>query len=355
MSESTESPSEQPTSSNTDDKAVDPGGKDKESKNRTFDWARIIGSAIAAIAVLVAAIMGFVINSTIARSQRINEVFTQQSNRETARDSLRANVFDVLAQHVVKQIDDKDFQKVALLAAFHGDFSKFMDTRPVFAAFLREVHGDEARHELRRLAKRVARRQADYIVAHGGARVRKVAPWSKGVLCKVSFELDNHAVSVEIEEVEAADLESAGNAVDDAIEGRKKKRPIGDVATIVHVKVVIDNESEARFSVSFLDAPYIDNMFVLGKKEGKEVVHRIALVLLDVTDKPPTDVRAAETGGALKDPIYWVEFEAVHFPDNIIMPGDVPSAAEVLKAFGASDSHKPDEPHDAQKSDDHSP
>jgi len=309
---------------------------------------------IAAFAVLMAAIMGFVINTTIAKGHQHSELFAQQSNRETARDSLRASVFDVLAQNVVPQIQDKDFQKVALLAAFHGNFSKFMDTRPVFAAFLREVHGAEARHELRRLAKRVARQQADYIVAHGGDRVRRVVYWSKGDLSQAQqdarqpFQLTNdHTISIVVENVKVADVVEAPEVVAAADDSRTK-RPIDDIATEIDVEVVIDNTNKARFSVSFLDAPYIDNIFVLREQGQAGDVHRIALILLDVTDATPADAPALEQGAPPRDPIYEVEFEVVHFPDNIVMPGDVPSAEVIMKSCRVSDSHDSDESHGAR-------
>ena len=208
-----ESDSQQPESGGTDRQLPEPKPNDKESRKRSFDWGRFAGSAITAVALIYVASVGNKVNKTIESSQRKAAEFALYVNRETAVNQLRGQVFSTLAQHVVTTIADTNYQKVALLAALHGNLSKFIDTRPVFAAFLREVEGDGARHELRRLAKRVARRQADYIVAHGGTRESLEIDWrsppsdSKDGHDKPKppdpkeFELDGHPMGLIIEKV----------------------------------------------------------------------------------------------------------------------------------------------------------
>ena len=235
-------------------------------------------------------------------------------------NSLRAEVFRVLAQSVITEVEDPEFRKVALLAAFHGNFSQFMDTRPVFEATLKEVLGPAARHELRRFAQRVARRQADEIVAHGGVRDRHTMHWQPGSDNeRCVFKLRGHELHVLIEAVR-----------DKGDDG--KKRPPGDVANTVDVVLDVDGE-EPSFSISYLDAPYIDNIFLV-HPENK--IHRIALLLLDIT----------ETG----DGGYDVTLEAMHFPENSILPEDTPSAQEIQKAVNESGSHESKEHHDAESS-----
>ena len=303
-----QSASEEPTSDGAGGQEQQPRSKDK--------WARIYGSLPTAIAVIVVAVMGAVINSTINRSQMniqkeiakaqlITDQFALYANRETAVDSLRADVFGVLAQHIVTEIEEPEFRKVALLSAFHGNFSKFIDTRPVFEAFLTEIECSLAREELRRLAKRVARRQADYIEAHGGDRDRAKVCWRPGG-GDGKFDLHDHTIQVCIEDVKITGVDDVGNTVD--------------------VKVALDENPPVEFTLSYLDAPYIDNIFVVHRDEDGEVmeVHRIALLLLDITEGDDCE--------------YEVELEALHFPADIILPMDVPSAEQLQNALAPSDS-----------------
>ena len=308
-----ESESHKPASAGTGGEGQEAKPKDEESRKGRFDWGRFLGSVMTAGAVVSVAVVGNQVNATISKAQRetnklISEAqlktdqFAVYANRETAVNQLRGQVFSALAQHVVTKLKNEDQRKVALLAALHGNFSKFIDTRPVFAAFLKEVRNKDARHELRRLAKRVARRQADYIVASGGTRHSVAVDWrpTPGVKQAVSagFKLDDHDMRVIIERVNVKD-----------------ERPAGDVENTVDVEVTIDEGEKTLFSVSYLDVPYMDNMFVMHKKK----VHRVALLLLDMNK---TD-----------DGVYHVKFDALHFPDNIIMPSDVPSAQDVQKAI----------------------
>ncbi len=333
-----ESESEEPVSGGTSGQAQEPGRKDKDARGGKFD-SRFLGSLVTAGALLVVAIMGGMINKKISERQRLSDAFALQTNRETALDSLRADVFAVLAQHVVTELKSEDFKKVALLAAYHGSFSKHIDTRPVFEPFLKEVPDPDARHELRRLAKRVARRQADYIVAHGGVRDRLEVHWRRGLGdAGGEFDLGDHGtVPIVIKEVNDKD--------DDG-----EERPAEDVANTVDVVFDVDGEKRS-FSVSYLDAPYIDNIFLV---HSATEIHRIALLLLDIT----------KTGDD-----YVLTLEALHFPENSILPGDVPSAQQIQKAHKAkilpgdvpsareiqkpvdeSDSHEAKEHHDAESS-----
>lgn len=326
------SASEKRVNGGTGDQEQEPGRKDKDAGRGRFDWGRFAGSLVTAIAVFSVAIVGGVINATIssaqvktqekiATAQLISDQYGWYANRETAVDSLRAQVFGSLAQIVVTELEDEEFKKVALLAAYHGNFSKFIDTRPVFAAFLREVDGTEARYELRRLAKRVARRQANYIEAHGGVRDRKEVDWGPGSdKAECVFNLRGHE-KLRVAIIEVNDKGNDG-----------KERPVDDVANTVHVVLDIDGE-ERSFSVSYLDAPYIDNIFLV---HPDNEIHRIALLLLDISK---TD-----------DGVYTVTLEALHFPENSILPGDVPSVQEIQKTLGASDSHESQDQDDADSS-----
>ncbi|MCZ6655010.1 MAG: hypothetical protein O7D91_18535, partial [Planctomycetota bacterium] len=325
-----------------------------------FD-SRLLGSLPTAVALIVVAIVGAVINAKInntqvelqtqisdsqtqiqkeiARAQQLSDSFALYTSRETARNSLRADVFGVLAQHVVTELKSEDFKKVALLAAYHGSFSKHIDTRPVFEAFLKEVHDPDARHELRRLATRVARRQANYIAAHGGVRDRQKVHWRAGSdNAECVFNLRGHEMKVLILEVD--------DTGDDG-----KERPVHDVANTVEIELYVDEEKRS-FSISYLDAPYIDNIFLV---HSDEEIHRIALLLLDITKTDDDD--------------YDLTLEALHFPPESILPGDVPSAQKIQKAHKAkilpgdvpsaqeiqkpvdeSDSHEAKEHHDAESS-----
>ncbi|MCZ6651592.1 MAG: hypothetical protein O7D91_00985, partial [Planctomycetota bacterium] len=222
-----ESESEEPVSGGTSGQAQEPGRKDKDARGGKFD-SRFLGSLVTAGALLVAAIMGGMINKKISERQRLSDAFALQTNRETALDSLRADVFGVLAQNVVTELESEEFRKVALLAAYHGNFSQFIDTRPVFEAFLKEILGREARHELRRLAKRVARRQADYIEARGGVRVRHTMHWQRGSVSEErEFDLGNHGkVPIEIQAVNDRGTDRPTRPQGDD----RRTRPPGDVA-----------------------------------------------------------------------------------------------------------------------------
>ena len=307
-----ESKSQKPASAGTGGEGQEAKPKDQESRKGSFDWGRFLGSLITAGAIVSVAVVGNKVNTTISEAQRKTDQFAVYANRETAVNELRGQVFSALAQHVVTKLKSEDQQKVALLAALHGNFSKFIDTRPVFAAFLKEILDDGARRELRRFVQRVARRQADYIVANGGGRKSVEVDWrpTPGLKQAVpAFELKGHDIKVIIEGVDVKDEFDAC-----------------DIGSTVDVKVTIDKGKPKTFSVSYLDAPYMDNIFV----EHEEEVHRIALLLLEI-DK--------------KDGVYHVEFEVLHFPAHIILPVDMPSAQEIRKAVGrqiettASDVH----------------
>ena len=327
-----ESTAVEPVSGGAGGQEQETGRSDKNARGGSSDWSRFLGSLPTAFALIIVAGVGALINSTIssnqldtqstiARAQYTSDAITLQTNRETAQDSLRAEVFGVLAQSVVTEIEDKDFRKVALLAAFHGNFSQFIDTRPVFEAFLTEVWGTDARHELRRLAKRVARRQADYIEAHGGVRDRQEVHWRPGSGGEGRvFSLGDHGeIHVVIEDIRDTDEDG-------------KQRPVDDVANTVEIKVNID-EVTRSFSVSYLDVPYIDNIYLV---HSNREVHRIALLLLDITK--------TETGD------YEVTLETLHIPEYSILPGDVPSAKAIREALDAPDSHESKEDHGAKSS-----
>ena len=134
-----ESESQRRESDATGGQAKESKPKDKESRKGGFDWGRFLGSAMTTGAVVYVAIVGSRVNTTISEARLKTDEFALYANRETAVDRLRGQVFSALAQHVVTRLKNEDQRKVALLGALHGNFSKFIDTRPVFAAFLKEV------------------------------------------------------------------------------------------------------------------------------------------------------------------------------------------------------------------------
>lgn len=266
---------------------------------------RVVAAGLSTAAVLAIAVLTAVINSALSSAQRQADHFSLIANRATATNTLRAEVFGVLSEHLAPKLS-KDFEKVVLLAGLHGNFSKFIDTRPVFAAFLYEIEDPRARRELKRLAQRVARRQADYLVAHGAQRIAIGLDWRRGEPSSDSSErhLFGHRIELNVLDVSTRVNENG-------------RETLEDVGNTVKVSLIVDGLPR-RFTVSYLDVPYMDNVFLV--EDGGATVHRIALLLIGMTAEPSGE--------------YHIRFEALHFPDHAIMPSDVPSPQDVQNAIG---------------------
>ncbi len=141
-------------------------------KGSKFWESRLVAGLVGAVAVVVVGVVSALISHyatiEVGEKEDRSRTFDLLSNREVAAQTLQAKVFEIYVEHVVPALEDSghDHTKVALLGGLHSNFSEFFDTRPVFEAFAEKVEKPTARHELTRLAKRVARRQAEFIKAH---------------------------------------------------------------------------------------------------------------------------------------------------------------------------------------------
>lgn len=300
------------------------GSKGTESARKNIDgWdkvdkiGRLIGALVTALALIVVSVVGNKVNTAISNAQEQSADIERQMNREMARiemrmnretavDAMRSDIFGLLAQYVVSDLK-KDTKRVVLLAALHGNFGEFFDSRPVFEAFARDFTDSLARRELRRLSQRVARRQAEYMQAHGGVNTELIFDWPNDRIKHLDDLAGMHAMDIEIEEV---------------MEG-----PCGpaDVGTRLAVSVDMRCEEDVRklqFSLSFFDSPYMDNIFVRHMGE----VHRISLLLLDIEE--------VNNNGS-----YRIRLEVLHFPDDLILPTDLPSASKVLSMSDSVSVH----------------
>ena len=304
-------------------------------------YGRVIAAVLGAIALAGAALIGSCTTLKVKGNEMDSRTFDVMSRREASVQALQGQIFSVFAKDVVGVLEVED-QKVALLAALHSNFSDFFDTRPVFEAFAEDIKDMRARHELRRLAKRVARRQAGYIIAHQGAgddshtthmsvTVRYPDPG------KETFRLADHDVILEI--VEEPDRYHERNQVQVVDSSRYKDLHdlgIDDVADFVRVRLTVSendvhdekavpdhddvrdnnevkNNDDEGFNVSYMDVPYIDNLWI---EHEKGEYHRLAVLLKDI-DKVE--------GG------YEVHVEVLHFPGDFFTPTERPPAAEFAK------------------------
>ena len=141
------------------------------NSNKFWAWvkdSRLFAGLITGLAGIAGAGIVYLGTILVGAKEERSRTFALLSDREVAAQALQAQVFDVFVQHVVPVLEEKgnDHKKVALLAGLHGNFSEVFDTRPVFEAIAEQVTNPTARHELTRLAKRVARHQAEFIKAH---------------------------------------------------------------------------------------------------------------------------------------------------------------------------------------------
>lgn len=293
------------------------GGRDKPSKDKKDVWdiigalGRLAGSLVATAATIVVWHFGNQIsvrtevweNEMELARQRTREI-ELFSNRESAANQTRSAVFAAFGEYMLPQLEGDD-QKVALLAALHSNFSEVFDTRPVFEAFTRSIpiENHDARHELRRLAKRVARRQAEFIASHGGTKAEMTLRWVADEDPEPThINLAGHDIYVTIM--------SRPNVISDRrtsylADGTQVIDDVADVVEIIVRNLQVPEESEEAppaFELSYMDAPYIDNIWF--QHEPGEI-HRLAFVLKYI-DKVEDD--------------YEVTVEAIHFSDDFLLP-----------------------------------
>ena len=275
---------------------------------------RLVGALVTAAVLIVVAVLGREVNTSIATAQlkardqeqdisRKLAIIEQQNNREIATESLRGDLFSALGEYVVPELSG-DSRKVAVLSALHGNFSKLFNTRPIIELFAEEIKDRDAQEGLRRLVKDVARQQVNFLLARGGKSTQvRLRPGVSEPICEFEGE---HSIDITIEEptvVNAAFLR--------------------DVRNRVEVRLTLttgEDHRELSFAVTYMDSPYIDNLAV--HHVGGEV-HRIALLLIDIK----------------KDSGYLVTLELVHFPEDILTPSDRPSYDELVTAKTPDATH----------------
>ena len=313
-------------------------------KGNKFWESRLGAGLVGAFAVMVVGVISALISHyatiEVGEKEARSRTFDLLSNREVAAQTLQAKVFEIYVEHIVPALEDSghDHKKVALLAGLHSNFSEFFDTRPVFEAFAEEINDVTARHELTRLAKRVARRQAEYIKAHmdptnqSTMYAEVTLSWPSDP--DTTFPLAIHYVTLEIKgaptrrryTIAHADSlthekPGLGDADDDLID---------DVSDFVTVEVKLtpqvdeadvhegigtwgwslpscaSQETTSKngtigpfpFDLSYMDTPYMDNIWM---RHGHDH-YQMALRLVDI------DTKNEE---------HKVKIEILHFPGDI--------------------------------------
>ena len=264
-----------------------------------------------------------------AKEER-SRTFELLSNREAAAQTLQAKVFEVYVQHVVPALEDSvnDHKKVALLAGLHSNFSEFFDTRPVFEAFAEKIDDVIARHELSRLAKRVARRQAEYIKVHvpnpknAIMSIEKTFSWPS--VPEKTFRLAVHNVTLTILRprrhytiVHAKKLKKEKPAL-----GDDGDELIDDVSDFVIIKVTFNGKEPFTFELSYMDTPYMDNIWM---RHGDDSHHQVALRLVDI------DTKKEE---------HEVTIEILHFPGDVYAATQRLPVKELLKGGHKQEEHQ---------------
>ncbi len=328
------------------------GDRDRATKTNLWErlgaTGRIAVAAVALVSVVVG-VQGDRWRTNMARDERLLEI---RINRERAAQDLQVQVFAVFSEHIATALESKEDRKVALLAALYSNFSEVFDTRAVFEAIAGTIDEPRARHELRRLAKRVARRQAQYIEVHAGSKEkasdRKWLVWRNDIptgstpeCASQRFELPGHDVTVRLTEPPLRDHRDQ-----DTGEGRRYHETddseTDDVSDLVWIgvsfvdpcaartqtshhdvrKELDDEPDELFFTLSYMDAPYYDNIW-LRHEEGS--YHRIAILLHDI------DTRKEG---------YWVDIEVLHFPGHFFLPRELRPAIELMEGGRRDDRHK---------------
>ena len=277
--------------------------------------SRLFAGLITGLAAIAGAGIMYVATLWVGEKEARSRTYDLLSNREIAANNLQAKVFEIYVQHVVPALEEEgnDHKKVALLAGLHSNFSEFFDTRSVFAAFAEVIKDPIARHELTRLAKRVARRQAEFIKAHADTTENtKSVKWTLKPGDSTELDFPGHSGTLLIKEVPRRyyDTEHAKEHIEvkPALEDNEDDL-IDDVSDFVKVELKFTGENGGPFTfeLSYMDTPYMDNIWMLHGNGH----HQIALRLLDIDTK---------------DEVHKVTIEVLHFP------GDVYAATQRLPA-----------------------
>ncbi len=313
----------EPASTEGKHSAEHPGGKGKDW------WGRLL-------AALAAAALTGGVTLSVHRNQIAARRVELVSARESAVQALQGRVFDTFATHVAPVVEDNDDRKVVLLSALHSNFNKFFDMRAVFETFASRTEDPTARHELMRLAKRVARRQAQHIKAHSGGSekhgtmsetVERCWPAKSGEK-KTTVTLGAHDVTVFIKSEPvrycipdelASTYEKVARYKDDDDE------IIDDVVDQVGVTIILDKGEPADFTVSYMDSPYMDN-FWMAHHDGTQ--GRLAVILKDIDTIVKEGCEDARAGDRPKL-AYRIKLEVLHFPGSLFTPTERPPARAI--------------------------
>ena len=279
--------------------------------------SRLFAGLVGAAALMVVGLISYYGTIWVGEKEARSRTFDLLSKREGAAQILQAQIFDVYVQHVVPALGEEgnDYKKVALLAGLHSNFSEFFDTRPVFEAFAVKITDPGARHELSRLAKRVARRQAEYIKVHvpnpkNDIMSRKaMLSWPSAPENK--FRLAVHDVTLAI-------LRPRRHYTIAKSDSMKRKKPslgeegdrgIDDVSDLVAISIQFTHGKEVigpyTFDLSYMDTPYMDNIWM---RHGDDSHHQVALRLIDINTTINIDTKEEE---------YSVTIEILHFPGDV--------------------------------------
>ena len=272
-----------------------------------------------------------------AKEER-SRTFELLSNREAAAQTLQAKVFEVYVQHVVPALEDSvnDHKKVALLAGLHSNFSEFFDTRPVFEAFAEKIDDVIARHELSRLAKRVARRQAKYIKVHvpnpknAIMSIEKTFSWPS--VPEQTFRLAVHNVTLTILRPRRHYTKAESDSIKEVkpLLGEEGDNRIDDVSDLVAISILFapmdttkkDTIGVFSFDLSYMDTPYMDNIWM---RHGDDSHHQVALRLVDI------DTKKEE---------HEVTIEILHFPGDVYAATQRLPVKELLKGGHKQEEHQ---------------
>ncbi len=286
--------------------------------------SRLFAGLVGALAIMVVGLISYIGTRWIGEKEERSRTFDLLSKREIAAQELQVKVFEVFVQHVVPALDDSvnDHKKVALLAGLHSNFSEYFDTRSVFEAFADKIDDPIARHELRRLAKRVARRQAEYISAHSPKQENEMSievtlHWPK----EDSITIRNLAVH----NVKLSILRPQCKYTIPESDSIKKNYPtfveegdtlLDDVSDLVNISIEFTPAHKSKekmegsigpfvFDLSYMDTPYMDNIW-MRHHDGSH--HQVAVRLIDIDTKIDKDTEKEK---------YSVKIEILHFPGDI--------------------------------------
>jgi len=293
--------------------------------NKWWDKVKASGlfaaGLVGAVATILVGLISYYGTIWVGEKEARSRTLDLLLKREVAANDLQMKVFESYVQRVVPALEEhgNDSKKVAL-AAFYSNFGEFLDTRPMFEAFAQKVTDPSARHELTRLAKRVARRQAEFIKAHAeGANMDTTITLCTKKLSNCSdndsvvFDLAIHSVSVWFKGEpqrfyltgHAKEHKDRNPALGD--DGDESIDDLSDFVTLgmkfVKKEGMTGEERMTKgpftFELSYMDTPYMLN---IGMRHGDESHHRVALRLVDID----TEYEEHE-----------VKIEILHFPGDV--------------------------------------